>query len=137
MFIPKERSVGNRCDYRDCRDDSRIAQIHEKFIEHLDGFNVIGKAINAKDTISLLEKRQPDSLLLDIYMPDELYLLPLRGRFPSVDIIITASAETRLLQEALRSGVSHYVIKPVSAHKFTEVLLQYREKENGCAHSRS
>ena len=49
--------------------------------------------------------------------------------FPSVDIIIiTASAETRLLQEALRSGVSHYVIKPVSAHKFTEVLLKYREK---------
>ncbi|RXK28301.1 DNA-binding response regulator, partial [Bacillus velezensis] len=32
------------------------------------------------------------------------------------------------LREALRSGVSHYVIKPVSAHKFTEVLLQYREK---------
>lgn len=53
-------------------DDFRIAQIHEKFIEHLDGFNVIGKAINAKDTISLLEKRQPDLLLLDIYMPDEL-----------------------------------------------------------------
>lgn len=113
-------------------DDFRIAQIHEKFIEHLDGFNVIDKAINAKDTISLLEKRQPDLLLLDIYMPDELGtdLLPLiRGRFPSVDIIIiTASAETRLLQEALRSGVSHYVIKPVSAHKFTEVLLKYREK---------
>ncbi len=41
-------------------DDFRIAQIHEKFIEHLDGFNVIGKAINAKDTISSLEKRRPD-----------------------------------------------------------------------------
>ncbi len=82
-------------------DDFRIAQIHEKLIEHLDGFNVIGKAINAKDTISSLEKRRPDLLLLDIYMPDELGtdLLPLiRGRFPSVDIIIiTASAETRLL----------------------------------------
>ncbi|MBY8914433.1 response regulator [Bacillus sp. YC2] len=113
-------------------DDFRIAQIHEKFIEHLDGFNVIGKAVNAKDTMALLEKQKPDLLLLDIYMPDELgtVLLPLiRRRFPSVDIIvITAATETRLLQEALRSGISHYLIKPVSAHKFTQVLLQYREK---------
>ncbi|KXZ23597.1 transcriptional regulator [Bacillus nakamurai] len=113
-------------------DDFRIAQIHEKFIEHLDGFSVIGKAVNAKDTMSLLEKQQPDLLLLDIYMPDELgtALLPLiRRRFPAVDIIVvTAATETRLLQEALRSGISHYLIKPVSAHKFTQVLLQYREK---------
>lgn len=35
-------------------DDFRVAQIHERLIEQLDGFNIIGKAANAKETMSLL-----------------------------------------------------------------------------------
>ncbi|ATO29935.1 DNA-binding response regulator [Bacillus atrophaeus] len=113
-------------------DDFRVAQIHERLIEQLDGFNIIGKAANAKETMSLLAAQKADLLLLDIYMPDELgtALLPvIRSRFPAVDImIITAATETRLLQESLRAGISHYLIKPVTADKFKQVLLQYKEK---------
>lgn len=113
-------------------DDFRVAQIHERLIEQLDGFNTIGKAANAKEIMAILEEQNADLLLLDIYMPDELgtALIPaIRSRFPEVDImIITAATETRHLQEALRGGVAHYLIKPVTADKFKRVLLQYKEK---------
>ncbi|MBU8583785.1 MULTISPECIES: response regulator [Bacillus] len=113
-------------------DDFRVAQIHERLIEQLDGFNIIGKAANAKETIEILEARKADLLLLDIYMPDEMgtTLIPvIRNRFPEVDImIITAATETCHLQESLRAGIVHYLIKPVTAEKFKQVLLQYKKK---------
>ncbi|MBJ7572746.1 response regulator [Bacillus halotolerans] len=113
-------------------DDFRVAQIHERLIQQLDGFSIIGKAGNAKETMLLLETHKTDLLLLDIYMPDELgtALIPeIRRRFPEVDImIITAATETRHLQEALRAGIANYLIKPVTADKFKQVLIQYKEK---------
>ncbi len=122
-------------------DDFRIAQIHEKFIEHLDGFNVIGKAINAKDTISRLRNGGLISCfwIFICLMSWGQICFPLSAAvfLPLISSLLRLLPKQDSLQEALRSGVSHYVIKPVSAHKFTEVLLQYREKENGCTHSRS
>lgn len=113
-------------------DDFRIAAIHESYIQKVQGFQVAGKAKSAKDLWEALQKEQVDLILLDVYMPDELgtNLLPLlRERHPEVDvIIITAAMETMLLRDALHYGVVHYLIKPVTAQKFTQVLTEYKEK---------
>lgn len=113
-------------------DDFRIAAIHESYIQKVQGFQVAGKAKSAKDLCEALQKEQVDLILLDVYMPDELgtNLLPLlRERHPEVDvIIITAATETMLLRDALHYGVVHYLIKPVTAQKFTQVLTEYKEK---------
>ncbi|AKU31504.1 response regulator [Bacillus altitudinis] len=113
-------------------DDFRIAAIHESYIQKVQGFQVAGKAKSAKDLWGALQKEQVDLILLDVYMPDELgtNLLPLlRERHPEVDvIIITAATETMLLRDALHYGVVHYLIKPVTAQKFTQVLTEYKEK---------
>ncbi|EIL86781.1 response regulator [Bacillus altitudinis] len=113
-------------------DDFRIAAIHESYIQKVQGFQVAGKAKSAKDLWEALQKKQVDLILLDVYMPDELgtNLLPLlRERHPEVDvIIITAATETMLLRDALHYGVVHYLIKPVTAQKFTQVLTEYKEK---------
>ncbi|MER3115138.1 response regulator [Bacillus altitudinis] len=113
-------------------DDFRIAAIHESYIQKVQGFQVAGNAKSAKDLWEALQKEQVDLILLDVYMPDELgtNLLPLlRERHPEVDvIIITAATETMLLRDALHYGVVHYLIKPVTAQKFTQVLTEYKEK---------
>ncbi|WMT28527.1 response regulator [Bacillus aerius] len=113
-------------------DDFRIAAIHESYIQKVQGFQVAGKAKNAKDLWEALQNEQVDLILLDVYMPDELgtNLLPLlRERHPEVDvIIITAATETMLLRDALHYGVVHYLIKPVTAQKFIQVLTEYKEK---------
>ncbi|MER3126581.1 response regulator [Bacillus pumilus] len=115
-------------------DDFRIAAIHESYIQKVQGFQVAGKAKSAKDMWAALQKEQVDLILLDVYMPDELgtNLLPLlRERYPEVDvIIITAATETTLLREALQYGVVHYLIKPVTAQKFAQVLTEYKQKKD-------
>lgn len=115
-------------------DDFRIAAIHESYIEKIQGFQVAGKAKSAKDMWDALQKEKVDLILLDVYMPDELgtNLLPLlRKHYPEVDvIIITAATETMLLRDALHYGVVHYLIKPVTAQKFAQVLTEYKEKKD-------
>ncbi|MFJ5965948.1 response regulator [Bacillus sp. NPDC093026] len=115
-------------------DDFRIAAIHESYIQKLQGFQVVEKAKSAKDMWDALQKEKVDLILLDVYMPDELgtNLLPLlRERYPEIDvIIITAATETMLLRDALHYGVVHYLIKPVTAQKFAQVLTEYKEKKD-------
>lgn len=107
-------------------DDFRVASIHEQFLEKVQGMKVAGKALNAKDTLSLLENNEVDVLLLDNYLPDRSgvsLLTELRSRFVNLDIIlITASTERKVIEPAIRNGVLDYIVKPVTFNRFREAL---------------
>ncbi|HET7627936.1 MAG TPA: response regulator [Bacillales bacterium] len=116
-------------------DDFRVALVHERFLEKVQGVTLVGKALTGAETMELLQQQKVDLLLLDIYMPDELGtdLLPkVREHFPDVDIImITAATEKKLLETSIRNGVVSYLIKPVSLERFVQTIedyKQYREK---------
>ncbi|MES1041410.1 response regulator [Peribacillus simplex] len=113
-------------------DDFRVADIHEKFLKNFDEIEVVGKAVNAKKTLRIMEQKSPDLLLLDVYMPDQLGtdLLPdIRKKFPNVDIImITAATDKELLEKALHYGVENYLIKPVEMKRFNQVIEEYLKK---------
>ncbi|WHY96493.1 response regulator [Peribacillus simplex] len=113
-------------------DDFRVADIHEKFLKNFDEIEVVGKAVNAKKTLRILEQKSPDLLLLDVYMPDQLGtdLLPdIRKKFPNVDIImITAATDKDQLEKALHYGVENYLIKPVEMKRFNQVIEEYLKK---------
>ncbi|WP_144549065.1 response regulator [Peribacillus simplex] len=115
-------------------DDFRVADIHEKFLKNFDEIEVVGKAVNAKKTLRILEQKSPDLLLLDVYMPDQLGtdLLPdIRKKFPNVDIImITAATDKDQLEKALHYGVENYLIKPVEMKRFNQVIEEYLKKVN-------
>jgi two-component system, CitB family, response regulator CitT len=115
-------------------DDYRVAAIHEQFIGKISGIDCIGKALNAAEALELLEEKEADLLLMDIYMPDELgsSLLPLiRERFPEVEVImITASNEKQMVEESLRYGVIDYIIKPVTFERFSEAIRKFNQKRN-------
>lgn len=111
-------------------DDFRIASIHEQFLHKMEGVTVAGKSQNAKETLEMLEQNNNiDLILLDVYMPDKMgtEILPIiRNQYPNVDIImITAATEKNHLEESLRSGAFHYLIKPVSVEKFTNTIKKY------------
>ncbi|AYC30146.1 response regulator [Paenisporosarcina cavernae] len=113
-------------------DDHRIADIHRRFIDRIDGFQVVGSAatgMEAKDWISAL---QPNLILLDVYLPDMLgteLLSYIHEESPESDIIfITAAAEVPIVKQAFRSGVFDYVVKPATFDRFKESLLSYKEK---------
>lgn len=107
-------------------DDFRVASIHEQFIEKMDGFKVVGKALNALETFTLLENEAVDLLLLDNYLPDHTgvsFLPELRGKYPKLDIIlITAATEGKVVESSIRNGVLDYIVKPVTFSRFKTAL---------------
>lgn len=113
-------------------DDFRVAQLHEKFLSTIEGVKVVGKALNAKETMKLLNEKNPDLLLLDVYMPDRLgseLLKDIREVFDQLDIImITAANEKAMVDEALKFGVHDYIIKPISIERFNETIQDYKQK---------
>ena len=114
-------------------DDFRVAQIQEEFLSKIKDVKVIGKALNAKETMELLQREEIDLLLLDNYLPDGIGtdLLPqIHANFPNVDVImVTAANENHMLEKAIRNGVSNYLIKPVTLEKFVRTIEDYKRKK--------
>ncbi|MBH0230824.1 response regulator [Halobacillus yeomjeoni] len=114
-------------------DDFRVAQLHEKFLEDLEEVEVIGKALNAEETLNMVKAHNPDLLLLDVYMPDRLgteLLHTLREQVPSLDIImITAANDKTMIEKSMKYGIIDYIIKPVSMDRFRKTLETYKEKK--------
>lgn len=114
-------------------DDFRIAQVQEQFLQKIAGVQLIGKALNAKEAMELLDEHEVDLLLLDIYLPDELgtdLLSRIRENYPNIDIImVTAAMEKPMLEKAMRYGVSNYLLKPMTMEKFVETIEEYKRKK--------
>jgi len=111
-------------------DDVRISEIHRRFTEKVEGFEVVGIANNLSEGQDLCEVLEPDLILLDLYFPDGYgidLLRQIRSRHQEVDLIlITAAKETGPLKDAIRGGVFDYIIKPVVFSRFAEAMGKYR-----------
>ncbi len=112
-------------------DDPRIAELHRRFTDRVDGFEVVGVAGNHADALDQAQALQPDLILLDLYLPDGhgLDLLrDLRAAGQSVDVIlITAAKDASTLQDAVRGGAFDYIIKPAVFERFAASLDKFRQ----------
>lgn len=110
-------------------DDTKIAEIQKRFLERIEGFELVGVAHSLEDTEDLVEILQPELLLLDIQFPTgtglEL-LRKLRARNNTVDVIlVTAAKEVNTLREAMHGGVFDYILKPLVFERLQETLENY------------
>jgi two-component system CitB family response regulator len=111
-------------------DDPRIAEIHRRFTEKIDGFRVIATASTGEQAKEWLEVVQPQLVLLDVYLPDmkgtELVKF-IRQSFHDIDIImITAASEIDIVRHALRGGVFDFIVKPLTFDRFKQSMENYR-----------
>ncbi|PTM57637.1 response regulator [Desmospora activa] len=122
-------------------DDRRVAGIHRRFAEKVEGFHVAGTAHSGEEAQEWLRIFQPDLVLLDIYLPDMKgtdLLWFIREYTRKTDVImITAAGETDLVQEAMRGGVVDYMVKPIAFERFRTSLEQYRMDREQLAKTRS
>lgn len=111
-------------------DDFKIADINKSFVEQIEGFSVVGIALNGKTYIQLLEQQEPDLVLLDVYIPDisgEELLLYTKRNYPKTDVImITAAKEVKTLEFFLQQGIFDYLVKPVHADRIYKSLKKYK-----------
>ena len=112
-------------------DDPQIAEIQRRFLERVDGFELVGIAHGLEEAEDLIEILQPQLLLLDIMFPTgtglEL-LRKIRAGNSKVDVImITAAKEVETLREALYAGVFDYILKPLVFERLQETLTNYQQ----------
>lgn len=113
-------------------DDQRIADIHRRFIERIDGFQTVGLAYTGTEAQDWIQSLTPHLILLDVHLPDMkgTELMPFIQQYsPDSDVIfITAASEAGIVKKALRSGVSDYMLKPLTFDRFKDSLLTYQAK---------
>ncbi len=112
-------------------DDHKIAEIQRRFIERIEGFEVLGIAHSTVDAQDMVEVLEPNLLLLDIHFPEgnglEL-LRKIRSSKSATDVIlITAAKDVTSLTEALHSGVFDYILKPLVFDRLQSALQNYRD----------
>ena len=84
-------------------------------IQNLSGFEVVGEAGNGREAVQLVEKFQPDIVLMDILMPD-LDGLGAASQVASISphtrvIVLSINAGADSVLRAIRNGVAGYLLK--------------------------
>jgi two-component system CitB family response regulator len=118
-------------------DDPRIADIHRRFIDKIDGFIVVGSAHTGAEAKDWVAAMKPDLILLDVYLPDMMgteLMTFIQAESTDTDIIfITAAADVSVVKQAFRGGVIDYILKPLTFDRFQDSLYAYQEKRKTLA----
>ncbi|MDF2647538.1 MAG: two component transcriptional regulator, AraC family protein [Paenibacillus sp.] len=90
------------------------------------GFEVLGEADDGSEALTICEMLRPDLLITDISMPvmDGLELIrEVRRRKWDMDVIIISGYDDfAYAQQALRQGVTDYLLKPIKEEQLYELL---------------
>jgi two-component system response regulator DctR len=112
-------------------DDPMVADINKRFTEAIDGFTVVGIANNGSKALDMMNKLQPDLIILDIYMPEidgmEVLTLLRKEEIPVDIILITAANDSEMISRVMRCGVIDYIIKPFKFDRYRNTLEAYRD----------
>lgn len=111
-------------------DDAQIAALHAEFLTGLPGFEVVGQAASVAGALAEIGRREPDLILLDVYLPDGTGIDLLRrlrmARPDAYDVIlITAASDLAHVERAAHLGVADYLLKPFTRAEFTRRLAAY------------
>ncbi|RKP54075.1 response regulator [Cohnella endophytica] len=115
-------------------DDDPIIRmdIREMLEEH--GYSVIGEARNGQEAIELAACRKPDLILMDVKMPrmNGIKAARLIRKFhePAI-VMLTAYSQKETVEEARQSGVTAYLLKPVTEENLIpaiEIALSQKER---------
>ena len=91
------------------------------------GFEVVGEADSAADAGNLVQRTQPDVLLLDAWMSDSgIERVPdLLAACPALRIIVlSASSDEKDVSRAMEIGASGYILKGTTAQNLHRVIRE-------------
>jgi DNA-binding NarL/FixJ family response regulator len=97
-------------------------------LERSDDFEVIGEASSGPEVLSMVDRRRPDVVLLDLHMPGVVgaECVARIGRdWPAVKVVILSANEDRgSIDAALNAGACAYVVKSVQPADLPSILRQ-------------
>jgi DNA-binding NarL/FixJ family response regulator len=109
-------------------DHPLILQGIRRALEVSEDIDVVGEARSGDEVLALVERRNPDLVLLDLHMPGLSGLdcvVELKRSWPDVKtVVISASDDRASIDSALLAGASAYILKSVSPMDIPTVLRQ-------------
>ncbi|MBY0595982.1 response regulator [Bacillus bingmayongensis] len=121
-------------------DDPMVQEVNKEFIRSVKGFQVVAVASNGEEGINLVQKINPDLVILDIFMPKKdgiKVLQEFRKQELEIDVIVVSAAKDReTIKLMLQNGAIDYIIKPFKLYRIQQALEKYRQyrmslKESG------
>lgn len=95
-------------------------------------FSVIGSAQDGEEAMSVIESLKPDILFTDIKIPklNGLELIrKVRSKYPDIQIVIISGfGKFEYAQQAIKLGVSDYLLKPVGMDSLQNILAQIKTR---------
>lgn len=117
-------------------DNKDLIQLMKDYFEEQNDIQVIGSAYNGKECLELLEKVEPDVLVLDIIMPhidglavlQEIRQMNLK-KVPNV-IMLTAFGQEEVMKKAVDFGASYFILKPFDLNNLAEQIRSVAGKQS-------
>ena len=113
-------------------DDHQVVRQGLRAMLEREGFRVVGEAADGRDAVRLAAETHPDVAVLDLAMPALNGLDAAREIVRGADrtrvILLTVHAEEPYVLEALRAGVTGYVLKTQAA---LDLIQAIREVQRG------
>ena len=118
-------------------DNERMQEMLGNVIKQDDTLELIGQTGNGNDIYSIIRDKEPDVVLLDIFMPkmDGLTVMEKVNEDKNLKkrpafIVVSAVGEERITEDAFRLGAYYYVLKPFD----NETLLNRIKATKGMIH---
>jgi DNA-binding NarL/FixJ family response regulator len=96
-------------------DHEMIAETLGKMIGDQEDFELLGNAFNGKQVVEMLEKQQPDVLVLDIEMPEMDGIATMRhiaANFPKMKVLALSNYnDPPTVRKMIQEGIRGYILK--------------------------
>ena len=114
------------------------AEVRKGIIRKIDwgkyDFEIAGEAENGREALDIIEENIPDAVITDITMPmmDGLELTAvIKETYPTIKtIILTGFDDFKFAQQAIKYGVSDYILKPVMPSDIDELMAKLKPSIN-------
>lgn len=95
------------------------------------GFTLCGEAANGQEALTKILAYQPSLVMLDVKMPGmhgtEIMARAREAGFTGKCIILSGYSDFKYAQEAIKSGVSYYLTKPLDEEELYQVVSEIRD----------
>lgn len=110
-------------------DEIRIREGIQKLLSKMrQDYEIVGEAENGEEGLLLLQELKPDIVITDIRMPkmDGLEMLTAAANegIGVKAIVLSAYSEFDYARQAMKLGVTEYLLKPISLNDFSQALEQ-------------
>ena len=108
-------------------DEIRIREGIQKLLGKMrQDYEIVGEAENGEEGLRLLKDLKPDIVITDIRMPKmdglEMMSNAVKDGITSKAIVLSAYSEFEYARQAMKLGVTEYLLKPISLNDFAQAL---------------